>query len=217
VNNGMTNSKFILASASPRRKDLLASVGMIPAQILPADADETPQKNEPPHLYAKRVALLKAAHIAALHPNDIILSADTVVACGARILPKAEDAQTALQCLKLLSGKRHRVYTAVVVQKGDKKLCKTVMTVVQFARLSKTDMDAYVASNEWSGKAGGYAIQGSAQRFIIRINGSYSNVVGLPLKETCDLLGAVSPSVDGRAISPASCEGQQTRNGSKNK
>ncbi len=190
----MTNKNFILASASPRRKDLLASVGVVPAQIIPADADETAQKNEPPHLYAKRVALLKAAHVASQYPDTIILSADTVVATGARILPKAEDAKTALQCLKLLSGKRHRVYTAVVVQKGDKKLSKTVMTVVQFARLSKADMDAYIASNEWSGKAGGYAIQGLAQRFIIRINGSYSNVVGLPLKETVDMLEAMSHS-----------------------
>lgn len=191
---GMTHKNFILASASPRRKDLLASVGVVPAQIIPADADETAKKNEPPHLYAKRVALLKAAHVAPQYPDTIILSADTVVATGARILPKAEDAQTALQCLKLLSGKRHRVYTAVVVQKDDKKLSKTVMTVVQFARLSKADMDAYVASNEWSGKAGGYAIQGLAQRFIIRINGSYSNVVGLPLKETVDMLEAMSHS-----------------------
>lgn len=182
---------FILASASPRRKDLLASIGLVPSRIVPANADETPIKNEKPHLYARRIAALKAACVATSCPGEVVLAADTVVACGARILPKAEDEKTARACLKLLSGKRHRVYTAVVVQRDTKILSKTVMTVVQFTRLSDADIEHYIVSGEWNGKAGGYAIQGLAQQFIPRINGSHSNVVGLPLRETKILLEAI--------------------------
>lgn len=188
----MTSYAIILASASPRRLQLLASIGITPEKVVPADIDESPLKNEPPHIYAMRIAAAKAAHVAAQYPDKIILAADTVVACGARILPKAEDEATARKCLKLLSGKRHRVYTAVVVQKQSRILTKTVMTVVQFARLTDTDIAAYVQSGEWSGKAGGYAIQGLAQYFIPRINGSYSNVVGLPLKETNVMLNEIN-------------------------
>lgn len=184
----MLHPPLILASASPRRVALLAAIGIIPSQILPADIDETPQKNELPHLYAKRVALAKAAHIAALHPKSVILAADTVVACGKRILPKAEDEATARACLKLLSGKRHRVYTAVVVAKDGAIHSATEMTMVQFTRLTKNDVEHYIQSGEWEGKAGGYAIQGLAEAFIPAIRGSVSNVIGLPLAKTKNML-----------------------------
>ncbi|MDX2074237.1 MAG: Maf family nucleotide pyrophosphatase [Alphaproteobacteria bacterium] len=180
----MTAPTFILASASVRRVQLLAAMGITPAQIVPADIDETPLKNELPHLYAKRVAMAKAAHVAVRHPDALILAADTVVACGKRILPKAEDEKTARACLKLLSGKRHRVYTAIALHHQQKIRSATVMTVVQFTHLSKADIDHYIASKEWEGKAGGYAIQGLAEAFIPRINGSVSNVIGLPLTKT---------------------------------
>lgn len=187
----MTKNPLILASASPRRLQLLANIGVTPDQVIPANIDESSLKAEKPHLYAARIAKIKAAHVASQYPDAIILAADTVVACGARILPKAEDAQTARQYLQLLSGKRHRVYTSVVVQKNTRMLSKTVMTVVQFSRLTPKQIEEYVASGEWEGKAGGYAIQGLAQRFIPRINGSPSNVIGLPLKETVVMLEAI--------------------------
>ncbi len=184
----MQKPALILASASPRRLALLAAIGITPLHVLPANIDETPLKNEPPHLYAKRVACAKAAHIAASHPDAVILAADTVVACGKRILPKANDERAGRACLTLLSGKRHRVYTAVVVQHSGKITTRTDMTVVQFARLTGRDIEHYIASNEWQGKAGGYAIQGLAEAFIPRINGSVSNVIGLPLATTRNLL-----------------------------
>jgi len=186
----MPKPDLILASASPRRLSLLAALGITPAQTLPADIDETPLKNELPHLYAKRVANAKAIHIATTHPQSVILAADTVVACGKRILPKAEDEKTARACLKLLSGKRHRVYTSVVLHYKGALHSHTEMTVVQFVRLSKNDIDHYIASNEWQGKAGGYAIQGLAETFITRVNGSVSNVIGLPLAKTKNMLAA---------------------------
>ncbi len=179
---------FILASASPRRLDLLASAGIKPDMVLPADIDETPLKNELPHIYAKRLAGNKAGKISTLHPDDIILAADTVVACGKRILPKADDEKSARFCLKLLSGKRHRVYTAIAVARGEKIDCAVVMTMVQFARLLPSDIEYYIASGQWQGKAGGYAIQGLAEIFITRINGSFSNVVGLPLARAKNML-----------------------------
>lgn len=186
----MGQPALILASASPRRVALLATIGITPSQVIPAHIDETPLKNELPHLYAKRVANAKATHVASLHPDAIVLSADTVVACGNRILPKAEDEASARQCLKLLSGKRHRVYTAVALYDRGKLRSQCVMTVVQFARLTAADIDHYIASREWEGKAGGYAIQGLAEAFITRINGSVSNVIGLPLEKTRHLLAA---------------------------
>lgn len=179
---------LILASASPRRLALLASIGITPDQVIAANIDETPQKNELPHLYAKRVASAKAEHIATLHPDAVVLAADTVVACGKRILPKAEDEKSARHCLTLLSGKRHRVTTSVVLHYAGKPHVQTEMTVVQFVRLSESDIAHYLASHEWDGKAGGYAIQGLAEAFIKRINGSYSNVVGLPLETTRRML-----------------------------
>lgn len=184
----MQKPALILASASPRRLALLKTIGVIPVQIVAANIDETPLKAELPHLYAARVANAKAAHVAALHPDALILAADTVVACGKRILPKAEDEQSARLCLKLLSGKRHRVYTAVALTHNGKTKSHTEMTVVQFTRMSKQDIDHYIASNEWEGKAGGYAIQGLAEAFITRVNGSVSNVIGLPLAKTKSML-----------------------------
>jgi septum formation protein len=130
----------------------------------------------------------KAAAIVSQYTDDVVLAADTVVACGRRVLPKAEDEQTARKCLEILSGRRHRVYTAICIRRGDKISTKMVMTQVHFARLSKKDIERYVASGEWQDKAGGYAIQGAAETFISAINGSYSNVVGLPLAQTSTML-----------------------------
>lgn len=180
---------LILASASPRRKDLLLQAGIRVDDIIPADIDETPLKNELPQQYARRIAQQKATHVASAHHQHYVLAADTVVACGRRILPKAEDAATARTCLALLSGRRHRVYTAVALAiPGGSVKEFLVMTQVSFSRLSAQETEQYIATAEWQGKAGGYAIQGAAQAFIPRINGSYSNVVGLPLKETLKLL-----------------------------
>lgn len=179
---------LILASASPRRRELLAQIGITPARIEAADTDETPLKNEEPLAYAERVAREKARIIAARYPNATVLAADTVVHCGRRILPKAETREQAEACLKLLSGRRHRVTTAVVLQQGEKQKVKLVTTHVRFKHLTPQQIEHYLASNEWQGKAGGYAIQGSASAFIPAINGSYSNVVGLPLAETAGML-----------------------------
>ena len=179
---------LILASQSPRRLQLLAQIGITPDQVLPADIDETPRKNELPHAYVARVAREKAEKIAAAHPAAKILAADTVVACGRRILPKAETPEQARECLQLLSGRRHAVMTAVCVIAGGKARSKTVKTIVKFARLTPAQIEAYVASGQWEGKAGGYGIQGSAECFVQFISGSYSAVVGLPLYETAALL-----------------------------
>jgi septum formation protein len=181
--------RFILASASPRRLALLKQAGLIPDEVIAADIDETPLKNETPTQYAKRIACAKAAAVAAKYPEAVVLAADTVVACGRRILPKAEDEATAKKCLTLLSGRRHRVYTSVAVQQGGKILQRLAMTQVKFERLAAQDIERYIESQEWQGKAGGYAIQGAAETFIPWISGSYSNVVGLPLAETCLMLG----------------------------
>ncbi len=181
--------QLILASASPRRVQLLAMIGITPAQIIPADIDETPHKAELPLTYVKRVAESKARAVAASQPNQTILSADTVVALGRRILPKAEDEATARECLAILSGRRHRVMTCVcVIDTAGKLRSKTVTTIVRFACLTPTMIEEYISSGEWQGKAGGYAIQGRAAAFIPFISGSHSNVVGLPLYETAMLL-----------------------------
>lgn len=185
----MTSSPFILASASPRRLQLLAQLGIAPTEVLPAEIDETPLKAELPAAYVRRVAEGKARAVATLRPGEVILSADTVVALGRRILPKAEDEATARDCLQLLSGRRHRVMTCVCLIRADGTLRqKTVTSVVRFSQLTPTMIDDYIASGEWHGKAGGYAIQGRAASFIPFISGSHSNVVGLPLFETAALL-----------------------------
>lgn len=180
---------IILASASPRRVQLLSQLGITPAEILPAAIDETAQEGETPLAYVARVAAQKALAVAALRPQRRILAADTVVALGRRILPKAEDAATARHCLQLLSGRRHRVYTAVaVIDEAGRLRQRTAMTVVRFARLTPGMVEDYLASGEWEGKAGGYAIQGIAGAFIPFISGAHSTVVGLPLYETALLL-----------------------------
>lgn len=180
---------FILASASPRRLALLAQLGIVPDAVIPAEMDETPLPGEIPAVYVARIAAAKAQAVAAMQAGKTILSADTVVALGRRILPKAEDAATARRCLALLSGRRHRVMTCVCVLDAAGKLRhKTVTTIVKFVRLDEAAIAAYLATDEWRGKAGGYAIQGAAAAFIPFISGSYSNVVGLPLYETSRLL-----------------------------
>jgi septum formation protein len=179
---------LILASASPRRLALLAQIGITPSAVDPADVDETPLKDELPAAYAARIARAKAEAVAARHPKSVVLAADTVVCCGRRILPKAEEETNARKCLNLLSGRRHRVITAMAVVKEGRLREKSVMTMVRFRRLLVAEIDAYIASGEWQGKAGGYAIQGLAAAFIPAINGSYSNVVGLPLAEANGIL-----------------------------
>ena len=186
----MTALRLILASASPRRLALLASVGIVPDAVAPADIDETPLRDELPCPYAERVALGKALAAAAnAGPNDLILAADTVVACGRRILPKADSETEVKACLGLLSGRRHLVHTAVAAALGQgKPRLRIVSTRVTFKRLTRDEINAYAASGEGIGKAGGYAIQGRAAAFIPAINGSYGAIVGLPLTETLGLI-----------------------------
>jgi septum formation protein len=180
---------LILASASPRRLDLLRQLGIEPDEVDPADIDETPQKGELPAGHVMRLAEAKARAVQERHPDAFILAADTVVACGRRILPKTETAGDARTCLKLLSGRRHRVYGGVALITPDGTLTtRRVMTQVTFKRLSEPEIAGYIATAEWLGKAGGYAIQGRAAALISWISGSYSNVVGLPLYETVHLL-----------------------------
>lgn len=188
---------FILASASPRRLDLLAQIGRDPDAVVPADIDETPLRDEAPKDLAERLALAKAQVIAATHPNDIVLAADTVVACGQRVQPKPANAEDARRCLTLLSGRRHRVYGGLAVISPNRINVRTVMTQVTFKRLSDIDIDAYLKSGEWQGKAGGYAIQGRAAAFVKQINGSYSNVVGLCLNATETMIGGLLGPVFG--------------------
>jgi septum formation protein len=179
---------LVLASASPRRVDLLAQIGINPDLIYPANIDEKPIKKELPVDYVKRIATSKAFLVSQIMPDDTILAADTVVFCGTRILPKAEDEATARKCLSLLSGRRHKVVTAIAIYKNGKIKLKSAITIVKFKRLSSMELDQYIASKQWQGKAGGYAIQGLAAVFIPFISGSYSNVVGLPLHEAKMLL-----------------------------
>jgi septum formation protein len=183
---------LILASASPRRLALLAQIGVVPARVIAADIDETPLKDELPRQTAVRLAIAKARAIAAREPDAVVLAADTIVACGRRALPKAETEAEARACLDLLSGRRHRVYGGIAVVAQGKLWQRCVMTMVRFARLSDADKAAYIASGEWKGKAGAYAIQGLAAAFVRDIAGSYSNVVGLDLHETAKLLRTAS-------------------------
>ncbi len=183
--------RLILASASPRRLDLLARIGVTPDAVDPAEIDETPCKTERPQGYACRMADEKAAAVAARHPGALVLAADTVVAAGHRILPKAESAQQARDCLALLSGRRHRVLSAVTLidaaGKAHRRLSNSLLT---FTLLSPAEIDAYVEGGEWHGKAGGYAVQGHAEAWVRHLSGSHSGVVGLPLFETRALLRA---------------------------
>jgi septum formation protein len=183
--------RLILASASPRRLDLLAQIGITPDAVDPAHVDESPLKGELPVQHAVRLSAEKAGAVAARHPGAAILSGDTVVAAGRRILPKAEDAATARACLKLLSGRRHRVLSAVtLVDAGGTARQRLSTSIVLFKPLHPREIDAYVDSGEWHGKAGGYAIQGKAAALIRWMSGSPSGVIGLPLFETRALLVA---------------------------
>jgi septum formation protein len=185
----LDSRQLVLASASPRRLDLLRQIGIEPVAVDPAEIDETPRGRELPAAHARRLADAKAAIVKARHPDRFVLAADTVVACGRRILPKATDPQTARECLDLLSGRRHRVLGAVTVIGPDgRRAQRLVTTAVTFKRLSADEIEAYLAGGEWEGKAGGYAIQGGAAAFVPQIVGSYSNVVGLSLYDTAALL-----------------------------
>ena len=187
--------KLILASGSPRRLGLLAQIGVEPDRVMPVTIDETPKKSELPRGLAKRLAEEKAVAAIAIAATEadlagsLILAADTVVSVGRRILGKAETIEEAAVSLRLLSGRAHRVHTGVVlVGAGGQMRRRLVETRVRFKRLSREDVDSYLASGEWRGKAGGYAVQGIAGAFVVRLTGSYSSVVGLPLHETMALL-----------------------------
>jgi len=185
----VTAPVLVLASASPRRLELLRQVGIVPNRIDPADIDETPLPGELPPAHAVRLAEAKARAVMPRHPGAFILAADTVVACGRRILPKPADEPSARSCLELLSGRRHRVHGGIALASPDGRLTlRRVDSQVAFKRLSEADIAAYLCCGEWCGKAGGYAIQGRAAALIRWVCGSYSNVVGLPLFEAAQLL-----------------------------
>ena len=187
---------LILASGSPRRLQLLQQIGIEPDSIIPAEIDETPHKGEKPRILSLRLAVSKAeiaGRAARLDPalnGGFVVAADTVVAVGSRILPKAEVVDEAEQCLRLLSGRGHRVFTSVVIVTPRAQVrSRIVESRVRFKRLSTLELDTYLATGDWRGKAGGYAIQGFAGSFIVKMSGSYSAIVGLPLYETSALLG----------------------------
>lgn len=181
--------RLILASASPRRLDLLARIGVTPDAVLAADIDETVPKGELPRQHAQRLAREKAEVVASKNPDALVLAADTVVAVGRRILPKVEDEPTLRACMKLLSGRRHRVLTGVALAiPGHPVRERVIETIIAMKRLSADEIDFYASHGEWRGKAGGYALQGYGEVYVRHIAGSYSNVVGLPLAETRLLL-----------------------------
>lgn len=184
----MSRPELVLASASPRRIELLALIGITPDHIDPADIDETPLKAEQPPRLAVRLARAKAEVVAKRHPEALVLSADTVVAVGRRLLEKPVDASETERFLRLLSGRNHRVFTAVAVARPGRTTHRCVETRVTFKRLSEPEISTYVAGGDWRGKAGGYGIQGPAAAFVTRIVGSHPAVMGLPLPETVDLL-----------------------------
>jgi len=187
--------KLVLASASARRLALMAQIGLDPAAVIPADIDETPRRGESPRALVQRLAAEKAAVAAKVAQNreelgrSLVLAADTVVCVGRRALPKCEIVDEAATCLRMLSGRAHRVYTAIALATPSGGLRRRLVEArVRFKRLSRDEIDAYLASGEWRGKAGGYAIQGLAGAFVVRLVGSYTSVVGLPLAETAALL-----------------------------
>lgn len=190
--------RLILASASPRRRDLLQQIGIVADAVVASEIDETPGKRELPDKLARRLAEAKAVAAAQTNAGGFVLAADTVVACGRRVLPKAEDARTARTCLELLSGRRHRVWGGIALVAPDGRMHqRLVMTAVVFKRLAADEIQAYLASGEWQGKAGGYAVQGRAAAFVTKIIGSYTNVVGLPLYETAALLRGMGYPIPG--------------------
>jgi len=209
-----TRPDLILASASPRRLALLNQIGIEPEHLVPAQVDETPEKAELPRKLATRLADLKAltaqhkARSAGFGKNALVLGADTVVSVGRRILPKAETTEEAAECLALLSGRAHRVYTALtLLTASGAKRQRLVETRIRFKRLSRHEMEAYLASAEWRGKAGGYAIQGIAGAFVVKLTGSYTGVVGLPLLETAALLAGEGYPVHFNWLNQASLSG----------
>lgn len=181
--------RFILGSGSPRRRELLAQIGIVPDEVQPPDIDEDPRKAELPRPYCARLAREKALAVVA-EPQDIVLCADTTVALGRRILGKPRDAGEAAKFLIDLGGRRHQVITAIAVRRGDRIWTRESISAVKMKRLSDAELNAYLASGEWQGKAGGYAIQGVAGAFIPWISGSFTGIVGLPLAETAALLQA---------------------------
>ncbi|QYX58648.1 Maf family protein [Roseovarius sp. SCSIO 43702] len=181
--------RLVLASASPRRRELLAQIGVTPDDLRPADIDETPRRAELPRAYCRRMASEKAAAVSC-GAGELLLAADTTVAVGRRILGKPADADEARAFLRMLSGRRHRVITAIALRRASQSWERDVVTSVRMKRLSETEIEGYVATGDWQGKAGGYAIQGPASAFIPWISGSFSAVVGLPLAETANLLMA---------------------------
>ena len=181
--------KLVLASASPRRVDLLARIGVTPDAVVPADVDESVPKGELPREHALRLAREKAEAVAAKEPDALVLGADTVVAVGRRILPKVEDEATLRACMRLLSGRRHRVLTGIALAIPNGEIRERLgETMIAMKRLSEEEIDYYASHGEWRGKAGGYALQGYGEVYVRHIAGSYSNVVGLPLAETRVLL-----------------------------
>ena len=182
--------RLILGSASPRRHDLLAQLGLTPDAVAPPDIDETPRKGELPRPYCARLAREKAAAVPGAGPDDVVLCADTTVALGRRILGKPADAGEAAAFLTALGGRRHQVITAVAVRRGDRVWSRESVSAVKMKRLSDAELNSYLDSGEWMGKAGGYAIQGRAGAFIPWITGSFTGIVGLPLAETAALLAA---------------------------
>jgi septum formation protein len=181
--------RLILGSASPRRLELLATLGIVPDAVRPADIDETPRRAELPRVYVRRMAEEKARAVQA-GADDLVLAADTTVCVGRRILGKPEDEAEAVAFLRLMSGRRHRVITAIALRRGDRVQTREVDTALKMKRLSEAEIAAYIASGEWQGKAGGYGIQGRAAAFIPWLQGSHSAVVGLPLAETATLLAS---------------------------
>jgi len=194
MSGSLTHPQLVLASASPRRLMLLGQIGVEPDTVLPAEIDETPRRSESPRRLAQRLSAEKAERSAAAAKLDglapcLVLAADTVVSVGRRILPKCEIRDEAEACLRLLSGRAHRVYTGLALVTTSGALRKRLVeTRVRFKRLSREEIDAYLETGEWRGKAGGYAAQGLAGGFVVRLVGSYTNVVGLPLAETSALL-----------------------------
>jgi len=196
-------ARLVLASSSPRRVQLLAQIGLKPDAIQPADLDESELKDERPRALALRLAVAKGAAVAASTPGAFVLSADTVVGVGRRILPKAETEADVRHCLKLLSGRTHDVFTGVAVIAPDGRSAARIGACrVTFKRLSREEIDGYVASGEWRGKAGGYGIQGQAEAFTTDIAGSYSAIVGLPLYETASLLEGLGYPIGRRWAKP---------------
>ncbi|WP_179381693.1 Maf family protein [Jannaschia marina] len=190
----MSTPRLILGSGSPRRLELLGQLGLAPHDIRPPDIDETPAKGELPRVYCERITAAKLAAVTA-DPDDVVLCADTTVAVGRRILGKPADAGEAVQFLHLLSGRRHRVVTALGVRRGHRSWFRTSETAVKIKALSDTEINGYLATGDWQGKAGAYAIQGPAGAFVSWIGGSYTGVMGLPVHETANLLQAAGLEV----------------------